>query len=156
MGQINFPEPPKTGNDIFDRYMLEVHHQLFNLDKDADGTLDADNGVLTTSSTTSDVAEGSNLYHTVARVNTIVVPKVISMLLATLPVTVSDDGSQVTYALDKVTDPTDVGALATTETADATYSSNEQDMLNNIKTDLGTLKTKINLLLANMRTADHI
>lgn len=56
----------------------------------------------------------------------------------------------------QATDPTDIGALVTTGTADGTYSSNEQTMLNNIKTDLTTTRTKINTLLANQRTAKQI
>lgn len=41
----------------------------------------------------------------------------------------------------------DLGAKATTQTAGATYGSNEQTMLGNVKTDLQTLFTKVNALL---------
>jgi hypothetical protein len=61
---------------------------------------------------------------------------------------------------------TDAGAIAaqvTTETADGTYSSNEQDMLNNLKADVTSLKsevadlkTQLNELLASIRTVGII
>jgi len=41
----------------------------------------------------------------------------------------------------------DAGALATTETADGTYDTTEQDMLNNLLTDVTALRTKLNALL---------
>ena len=41
----------------------------------------------------------------------------------------------------------DLGALATTETADSSYSSNEVSMLNNLKSDVTSLRSKLNALL---------
>lgn len=47
----------------------------------------------------------------------------------------------------------DIGALVTTDTAGATYTAAEQTMLGHIKTDLATIRTAVNTLLANRRTA---
>lgn len=41
-----------------------------------------------------------------------------------------------------------MGSLATTETAGGTYSSNEQNMLTHIKSDLGDLRVKVNGILS--------
>lgn len=47
----------------------------------------------------------------------------------------------------------DLGALSTTQTSGATYTATEQAMLASIKTDLTSIRTEINTLLANRRTA---
>lgn len=45
------------------------------------------------------------------------------------------------------TSVSNLGSMATTETADATYSTTEQDMLNNLKTDVTSLRTKVDALI---------
>ena len=64
MPQINYQEPPITGNEVFDRYMLEMHNRVFGLGPDTSGDLDTDNGVLSTDANTDDIDQGStNLYY---------------------------------------------------------------------------------------------
>ena len=45
------------------------------------------------------------------------------------------------------TSVTDPSAIVTTETADATYSTNEVNMLNNLKTDVTNLQSKLTALI---------
>jgi hypothetical protein len=47
-------------------------------------------------------------------------------------------------------------AIVTTETADGTYSANEQSMLNNLKTDVTELKTQLNELITSLENAGVI
>lgn len=68
--QIAYTEPPTTGDEALDRYLLEVHNRIFGLGADTSGDLDIDNGVLPTSATTDSVSEGTtNLYFTIERVD---------------------------------------------------------------------------------------
>jgi len=47
-------------------------------------------------------------------------------------------------------------AIVTTETAGAAYTANEQTMLNNLKTDVTTLKTQLNALMDELRDAGFL
>lgn len=49
----------------------------------------------------------------------------------------------------------DAAALVTTETAGATYTATEQSMLNHLKTDVTSIRTTLNSLLAARRTASE-
>ena len=44
-----------------------------------------------------------------------------------------------------------MGAIATTEVAGATYTANEQSMLDNLKADVGDLRAKLNAALQMLR-----
>jgi hypothetical protein len=62
-----------------------------------------------------------------------------------------------------VDDAAAITAIVTTETADGTYSSNEQDMLNNLKTDVTNLqastediKTQLNALITSLENVGVI
>lgn len=50
----------------------------------------------------------------------------------------------------------DMGALVTTETADSTYSANEVSMLNNLKADVTSLRTKLNQLLDALQSYNQV
>ncbi len=71
MPQIPYTEPPTTGDEALDRYLLELHNRIFGFGADTSGDLDEDNGVLSAGSTsTDDILEGTtNLYFTVERVD---------------------------------------------------------------------------------------
>jgi hypothetical protein len=140
MPKINFPEPPLTGNDEFDQYMLENHRRTYGL-AGGIGDLDTDNinGQLT------DTVDHPSF--------TGVTPY-------------QHHGGGNHSVLDQATDVTDATASTlsiTNPDADATYGTEERDLINELKADFNSLITeynvflgKLNELLANMRTANQL
>jgi hypothetical protein len=137
---LNYTEPPKTGNAAFDEYMLEAHQQIWGLGS-AQGVLDDSN-----------IAGGS-----LTSINHANISGVASY---------QHHGTGAHDDLERATDPTDVsvsGVSVDAADADASYSANEQALINELKadvntlvTDLNTAITKLNALMANMRTANQI
>lgn len=148
MAISKYASPPKSGTPEFEDFMLELYHNFYNLASGQPGTVNNDNGALGTDSTTDAITEGEdNLFHTPARVN--------DVIEGGNALTKTYDSDVVTLDVDKVTDPTDV-ATTITGSADLTYSANEQSMLNQAAADIPALETKINEILANMRSANHM
>lgn len=160
--QIPYTEPPKTGDEALDRYLLELHNRIFGLGSDTEGDLDNDNGVLPVDTTTDSISEGvENLYFTIERVDDRVADLV-------------QDGEALTWTYDDgagtlIGEVTKGAAVAdgvastvsvTSADADATYGTPERDLINEMKADINTLVADLNnsiaqynTLMANLRTA---
>jgi hypothetical protein len=133
-----FQVPPLTGNDEVDRYNLEVHQALFGTQSGEVGTLNNDNitGALTDTVDHNEFTEVEEYQH---------------------------HGVGNHNVLDQGNDVTDASASTlsiTSPDADATYSANEQTLINELKADFNshiteynTFLGKLNELLANLRTA---
>jgi hypothetical protein len=140
MPKINFPEPPVTGNVEFDQYMLENHRRTYGL-ADGIGDLDTDNinGELTdTKDHPSFTGVAAYQHHGTGNHD------------------VLDQGVDVANATAST-------LSITNPDADATYGTEERDLINELKADFNSLITeynvflgKLNELLANLRTANLI
>ncbi len=146
MPQINFTEPPKTGNEDFDRYMVEQHQRLFGLGADTTGDLNNENIETPIAVASGGTGNNKDPYarenhtgtQTAATISDFPADKTATAVADSVPSTVSVD----------------------TADADATYDSNEQTLINELKADVTTLVvdlnsaiTQLNALMAAMRTA---
>jgi hypothetical protein len=152
MARINFKEPPSMDNRVdFERYLLELHNLIQSVVDGGRGSLDEQNvlGELT-DTTDHSLFTGvtPNQHHDqVHDVNgTDHSPNADAWHDA-----ISGSHSALKQGV-AVSD----AAIVTTETADSTYSANEVSMLNNLKTDVTTLKNTVNALLASARGGELI
>jgi hypothetical protein len=147
MGTSKFPAPPPIENRVaFDAYLLELHHNVYNLKAGEVGSMDRNNGAISVDDTTNDLTEGDNLYYTADRVD--------ALIEAGDGITKAY-GDLLNLSVTAVTDPGDITATIT-GTAGASYTANEQTMINAAKTDLDAAFAAFNDLLAQMRTAGII
>jgi len=161
MPQIPYTEPPTTGDEALDRYLLELHNRIFGLGADTSGDLDEDNGVLSVGDASTDsLAEGTtNLYFTIERVD----DRTAALI---------QDGEAITWtyndASGTLTGEVTKGAAVTDANAStvSVTSSNATDLptvitlANEMKGDINTLVADLNnaiaqynALMANLRTA---
>jgi hypothetical protein len=151
VARSNYPEPPdfRENPEEFMEFMRDVFNHMYDLAAGGSTVLDSDN-VDFTSALARANHTGTQLASTISDFNDSI-DSLIQDGEALTWTYVTD--TSLTGEVTKSAALANMGSLATTETADGTYSSNEQDMLNNIKTDLGTIRTLVNTLLANLRTA---
>ena len=160
--QIAYTEPPITGNADLDRYLLELHNRLFGLGSDTSGDLDNDNGVLQVGTNSDAIAEGAtNLYATNERID----DRVAALIQngEALTWAYNDEADTLTGEVTKGATVSDANASTVSVTsadADATYGTEERDLINEMKGDINTLVTDLNsaitqynALMANLRTA---
>ncbi len=181
MPQINYRKPPNTGNAELDRYLLEVHEKVFGIVPGGSGSLDSTN-VNFSVPVADAVSQASTAHSAMAGGHALL--KQASNVTNVNSSAVSVDSSDAS-----------AGAASTvsvaTADADATYGTEERDLINEIKADVNTLVadlntlvtayggvrtlaneikadvntlktdlnnsiTKVNSLLANMRTANQL
>lgn len=141
MVKSNYTEPPdyQANPEEFKQFMRDVYNHIYGLSGGGTTGLDSDN---------VDFTDAQNRANHTGTQTASTISDFSAQVLSTHD-GISGNHSELTQSAALA----DLDALATTETADATYDSNEQDMLNNIKTDLTSIRSKINTLLANHRTA---
>lgn len=160
--QISYTEPPTTGDEALDRYLLELHNRLFGMGSDTSGDLDGDNGVLPTDSTTDDITEGTtNFYLSDEKIDDRVADLIQNGEALTW--TYNDASGTLTGEVTKgaaVADGVASTVNVTTADADATYGTPERDLINEMKADINTLVADLNnsiaqynTLMANLRTS---
>lgn len=158
MARTSFAIPPdfRTDPEEFREWQLEVANALFGLGEDTTGGLTSNDNIPSevvsgnanvVALEASEHAQGTDQSLDAGGANS------VSVVDVNDAVTKKHDPGSSHNVIIQASALVNHGAIATTETADGTYSSNEQDMLNNIKTDLGTIVTLINTLLANLRTS---
>ncbi len=180
--QIAYTEPPKTGNAVFDRYLLELHNRIFGLGSDTSGDLDADNGVLAVGDTTTDnISEGTaNLYFTIERVD----DRAAALIQdgEALTWTYNDASGTLTGEVTKGTTVTDADAATVATLTDSTGGSTDDTVsaitaidgsgataaqesdindnfaevteeINALRVDNVSLRDQLNLALASLRAA---
>ena len=134
--------PPSTGNLNLDEYLLMVHHHLYSLDFSG-GLLNNDNidsGSLTGMSHGNLVGAVSYQHHGAN------LHKDLDQGAASVDAVVS---TVIVASADA-----DVGTASavsvTTADADATYGSEERDLINELKGDLNTLATDVNSVVTSL------
>jgi len=145
-----WPHPPKKDDSDFDEYMLELHNRLFGIESGG-GDLDSDNVAVSVGGS-NDRQDHFNtqLASTISNFDVSVIAEHNS---------ISGGHSLLKQAVDQ-SDSSTSGLSITNPNADATYGTEERDLINEIKADFNTLIGQLNTfvgdynaLLAVMRTA---
>ena len=103
--------------------------------------------------TTSDIAEGTRLFFTDERVDDRVNALITIPAGDALTKTYDDAANSLELSVTKASAVTD-SSTTVSGTADLTYDATERDMINALKTDVEALSSKLNTLLANLRSAN--
>lgn len=159
MAQINFAEPPLTGNELLDRYLMELHQRIFGRGEEG-GVLDKENvdisglDIITDHGGLTGLGDDDHLqYLTNVRHSTAFDSKHNALT----------GGHR---SLQQATDPANAtisGVSVTSPDANETYGVEEATLINELKADMNNhiveyniLVGKLNTLLANMRIANLI
>lgn len=172
MPKSSFDVPPdfQAAPEEFKEFVLELFNHLYGLGSDVTGQIDVDNSPNEHANnrdtfldqggvnevTAANAADAVTKKHTQGTDQGLDTggPNASTAVNVADAVTKKHDPGSSHNLLKQSAALADLAALSTTGTADLSYTANERDMLNNIKTDLGNIKTKIDTLLANHRTAD--
>lgn len=154
MPKIEYPSPPKVQDaEKFNEYIRRLHILIQGSGSVSSGNQDSDN-VNFAEARDRTTHTGTQPATTVSDFNESVDSRVSGLIQngEALTWTYNDGANTLTGEVTKAVDPGDL-TIVTTETADSVYSTNERDMLNNLKTDVTNIIAKLNLLIDKFQTA---